>query len=70
MHQHLKQFEEIILKAYDWIQKLWERKKRKFDSDWYSVFKKLAVEFITLFEFTNKIKKIKLQFKFKNYFRM
>ena len=66
----------IILKACDWIQKLWERKKKKFDSYWYSVFKKLAAELITLFEFTNKIKKIKLQFKFKfkfkfkNYFWM
>ena len=61
-----------ILKACDWIQKLWERKMRKFDSDWYSVFKKLAAELIILFEFTNKIKKIKLQFKFKfkNYFWM
>ena len=56
MHQHLKQYEKIILKTCDWIQKSWERKKRKFDSDWCSVLKKLAAEFITLFEFTNKFK--------------
>ena len=36
--------------------KIMRTKKWKFDSDWCSVFKKLAAEFITLFEFENKIK--------------
>ena len=37
MPQSLKQYKKI-LKACNWIQKLKERKKRKFDSDWYYVF--------------------------------